>query len=68
MAYMSLSFILAVIGVFMVVNPRGFYEITEKWKSTADSEPSDLFLLSTRFGGIMFLAVGIMGVVVFWMA
>lgn len=63
--YIALSVVFVMIGAFMIIRPNSFYEITEKWKSTADSEPSNLFLFSTRFGGIMFLLAGIAGLIVF---
>ena len=63
--YVILSVVLVMIGAFMAFAPRGFYEVTEKWKTTSNTEPSDLFLFSTRFGGVFFLLAGIAGLAVF---
>lgn len=48
-----------IIGIVMVVNPRFVYEITQEWKNDGYSEPSKGYILWIRFGGIMFMVVGI---------
>lgn len=44
--------------------PQTFFDITESWKSNAEREPSDLYRISTRLGGILFLLVGVAGMIV----
>ena len=56
--YVILGIIVAVVGIIMLVNPRGVYEVTQSWK-TNGGEPSDAYLLHTRIGGAVFLLVGV---------
>lgn len=56
--YVILGIIVAVVGIIMLVNPRGVYEVTQSWK-TNGGEPSDAYLLHTRIGGGVFLLVGV---------
>lgn len=51
------------LGLFMIILPQIFYSLTEKWKTSSDSDPSPVYLFSTRFGGIMFILVGIGSIV-----
>ena len=53
---------LAIYGVALVWKPEFFYELTESWKHDG-GEPSDWYLLSTRFGGVMCALVGIGGII-----
>ena len=46
-------------GVFMISKPSVFWLLFESWKSNDATEPSSLYIWSTRFGGIMFIVVGI---------
>ena len=49
----------------MRLNDILVFDITEGWKSYSSSDPSDLYILSTRLGGVLCLIVGIVGIVVF---
>jgi hypothetical protein len=49
----------------MLYKPPLIWIITESWKSNDATEPSDLYILSTRIGGIMFTLVGLGGIFVF---
>jgi hypothetical protein len=49
----------------MIIKPSFFWLITESWKSSVGTEPSDLYVLSTRFGGIMITLAGIGAVIAF---
>lgn len=51
--------IIAVIGIFIFLKPNLVWELTEKWKSYRADEPSDFYLKSTRFGGALFVLLGI---------
>ena len=62
--YIVFSVVLVILGTVMTLKPKLFFEMTECWKSSADSEPSSLYLFSTRFGGIMCLLIGLSGIVV----
>ena len=59
---------LMALGITMLVNPRLFYELTESWKHTGSAEPSDGWMFSTRFGGVMCTLAGALGVVVTFMS
>ena len=48
----------------MLCVPDLVYELTESWKSNRSAEPSDFYRFSTRFGGVMFILVGIGGMIV----
>jgi hypothetical protein len=63
--YTFLSIILVVLGIIMILKPGFFYEIAESWKNHTSSAPSDLYLFSTRLGGVICLLVGIGGLAVF---
>ena len=53
-----------IIGFVMLRFPEFIYEITESWKSYSYGEPSDLYILSTRVGGAVFILIGIACIVV----
>ncbi len=53
--------LLFVIGIVMVSRPNLFWMITESWKFNQQTEPSSLYLFSTRFGGIIFMIIGTIG-------
>jgi len=60
-----LAILLIIFGLFMLVYPATIWKITESWKSSDATEPSDLYLLSTRFGGTMCILVGFGGIIVY---
>ena len=62
--YILLSLLLVGLGIIMLLKPRLFFDITESWKSHTSSEPSKMYLFSTRLGGVMCLLAGIFGLVV----
>jgi hypothetical protein len=49
--------------VLMEFAPEKVYDFTQGWKNASDADPSPAFLLSTRFGGIVFALVGIAAIV-----
>lgn len=57
--YILIGIVFLVIGLLMVVSPSIFFQITESWKSDKANEPSELFKISTRFGGCFFIIIGI---------
>lgn len=54
--------VLFVIGIVMVIRPDLFWMITESWKFNQETEPSSLYLFSTRFGGIVFMIIAVIGI------
>lgn len=59
-----LSILLILFGLLMIVRPGAIWTITENWKSNDATEPSNLYILSTRLGGVMFTLAGVGGIVV----
>lgn len=45
----------------MLINPEIIFRITESWKNDSYTEPSKIYIISTRFGGCMFLIIGLLG-------
>ncbi|WP_425453551.1 DUF6199 family natural product biosynthesis protein [Paenibacillus prosopidis] len=53
-----MSVILIIGGLLMIFKTSVFWKITERWTSKDGTEPSDLYIWNTRFGGIMCTLVG----------
>ncbi|WP_372663706.1 DUF6199 family natural product biosynthesis protein [Cohnella sp.] len=60
-----LSIILALFGILMFFKPSLIWSITESWKSNDGTEPSHLYIWSTRFGGVMCTLAGLAGILGF---
>ncbi|GKU78449.1 DUF6199 family natural product biosynthesis protein [Paenibacillus sp. L3-i20] len=58
-----LSILLVVVGLIMIFKTSLFWKISEKWTSADGTEPSDLYIFNTRFGGIMVSIAGSLGIV-----
>jgi hypothetical protein len=56
--------IFIIVSLFLLFKPHLLWEITQSWKFEGEAEPSQLFILSTRIGGVIVLAVGLFGVIV----
>ena len=54
---------LVIVGMIMLIKPRLFYELAESWKHSGSSEPTGLWIFSTRFGGVMCTLAGVAGLV-----
>ncbi|WP_348635134.1 DUF6199 family natural product biosynthesis protein [Paenibacillus sp. PvP091] len=52
-------------GVLMIFKTSVFWEITERWTSRDGTEPSDLYIWNTRFGGIMCILAGLAGILIY---
>ncbi|MCH1936305.1 DUF6199 family natural product biosynthesis protein [Enterocloster sp. OA11] len=46
------------LGMFIFLKPHLVWKLTEEWKSYRADEPSDIYLKSTKFGGILFALLG----------
>ena len=57
------SIFLVLVGALMLCFPDVVYSITESWKSNASSEPSKLYKLHIRIGGIVCVFIGIVGLI-----
>ena len=61
MFYAIAGLALIALGITMLVNPRLVFQLAESWKHDGGAE---MFLYSTRFGGVMCTLAGICGLVV----
>lgn len=57
------SIFLLIVDVLMLCFPDMVYNITVSWKSNASSEPSGMYKLHIRIGGIACTLVGIAGLI-----
>lgn len=48
----------ATFGAVMLFDPKLFYDFSQGWKNGSESGPSDLYILSTRISGALFLLAG----------
>lgn len=62
MLYFIAGLALIAAGIAMLIKPRLVFELTESWKHDGGTEPSELWILSTRIGGVMCVLAGIGGV------
>jgi len=54
-----IGIILALYGSSLIFKPEWTWYISESWKSSAGSEPSDTYILLTRAAGIFCSGIGI---------
>ena len=55
--------IILALGIFIFLNPHLVWKLTEEWKSYRADEPSDLYLKSTKIGGILFALLGVIMII-----
>jgi hypothetical protein len=60
-----MSVFLILTGLLMFFKTSLFWKITERWTSKDGTEPSDLYIWNTRFGGIICTIIGIAGLLVY---
>lgn len=51
--------VMASVGLFLFLRPALLWRITEQWKSYAADEPSRLYNISTKFGGVLLMVLGV---------
>ena len=61
--YLIGGLLMIALGLFMLLRPDDFFDLTEIWKSEAPGEPSPGYRCSTRFGGIMFRIMDMIAIV-----
>ncbi|MDQ0899534.1 DUF6199 family natural product biosynthesis protein [Paenibacillus sp. V4I7] len=61
-----ISVLLVILGLIMLLKPSIVWTVTESWKSNDATKPSELYVWSTRFGGIIVTLAGLGGVLAFW--
>lgn len=61
--YFLFGVLMLLAGVVMLWKPEIIFLIAESWKHYGETEPSDLFCISTRIGGGIMTLVGVLGIV-----
>lgn len=51
------------LGAFLFFRPDLVWKLTEQWKSYQADEPSELYVISTKVGGVAFALCGVAAVV-----
>ena len=64
MLYFIGGLALLALGITMFFKPQLFYELAESWKHAGGSEPSRLWVTSTKSGGVMCMLAGVAGLAV----
>ena len=54
-----LSIVFVLIGLWIIRNPKFFYEVTEGWKAGGDSEPTETYVETTKLGGGILVVIGL---------
>ena len=62
--YLIIGIIFLVFGIVLFLKPRLFYDLTESWKNNVTGEPSDLYIFSIRFRGVVVAIVGVASIIV----
>ena len=47
------------LGAFLLLKPDLYWRLTERWKSYYADEPSDIYIRSTKLGGVLFALIGV---------
>ena len=64
--YLVIGLVFILSGIMLLVKPRLFFDITESWKHVSSSEPTNLYIFSTRFGGVIISIIGVACIIVFF--
>ena len=65
--YLVIGLVFTLFGIMLLAKPRLFFDITESWKHTFSSEPSTLYIFSTRFGGVIVSIIGVACMIVYFL-
>lgn len=58
--------IFTIVGLIMIIKPQIIFAITEQWKNDSNTEPSDAYVFSTRFGGCIVTLIGVAAIITFF--
>lgn len=47
------------LGAFLLLKPDLYWRLTERWKSYYADEPSDIYIRSTKLGGVLVALIGV---------
>jgi hypothetical protein len=61
-----IGLLLIIIGLLMAIRPSTVWAVVERWKSDDATEPSGLYVVSARIGGVLFILAGIGGILAYW--
>ena len=53
------GFLFMALGLFVYVKPGLVWKFTERWKSYYMDEPSQLYIKSTKLGGVLLMIFGL---------
>ena len=54
------GFLLGIIGLFLLINPRGVWKAAEKWKTLGGMDASPTFMAVMRIVGGVTFAIGLL--------
>ena len=54
------------LGAFLFLKPDLYWRLTERWKSYYADEPSDIYLRSTKLGGVLFALIGVAFIIAYF--
>lgn len=57
--YILATIFMTFLGIGIFLKPTLMWNLTERWKSYRADEPSNLYLISTKFGGILIASIGL---------
>lgn len=57
--YILATILMIFLGIGIFLKPTLMWNLTERWKSYRADEPSNLYLISTKFGGILIASIGL---------
>lgn len=57
--YILATIFMIFLGIGIFLKPTLMWNLTERWKSYRADEPSNLYLISTKFGGILIASIGL---------
>ena len=64
MLYIIAAFVFLVLGIVFLLKPDLVWHITEEWKSYSSGDPSNLYLLSVRIGGVFLLIIAVAAAII----
>ena len=65
MEFLVYGIVFLLCGAALLLKPKLLFDLTEK--SYRSDEPSQLYLFSTRFGGVILSVIGVASLIVFFM-
>ena len=54
------------LGAFLFLKPDLYWRLTERWKSYYADGPSDIYIRSTKLGGVLFALIGVAFIIAYF--